>query len=227
MSSWRVFLAAFLAVTPLLVVSATPAHACRCRGSVEENVAAAEIIAVGAVREIRAIEPLLTEPIQRTGIEVVISIEEYIKGSGSGTEVATQLAFVQRLGPSGELEPIGVSTCDTFGSLGGRYVLLLRRGEDDLLHAGPCNGSRSITVGGEEAAGEYVEQIRLILEQPAPEIELPDTGTGGASAEPSRSSRTFEVLQGAAFSGTTLQAAGALGALLAAGALLVARRPAE
>lgn len=222
MGSWRVFLAAFLAVVPVLVVSTTPAHACVCIARpLEEMVAEADLIVVGTVEEFRAIDPLPSSPqsgpsLEFSRVDVVIAVDEYVKGSGSGTEVATQRATGGGYGPDGELEAIIGTSCDTFSRLGDRYVLLLRRGQDGLQRAGACGGTATIRSGDEARAVDYVERIRLILEepppteQPPPTVDFPDTGTAGVSANAQPSA---------------MVAAGGFGALLAAGALLFARRP--
>lgn len=213
-ASWRVLLAALLVAVPLWATTATPAHACICIAG-EDVVGKADLIVVARVEEFRRLDPQPLSPpsgprAHASEIGVVLAIEEYIKGSGPSTLIATQLAYTE-IGPRGQIEAIGWTACDTFNFLGVRYVLFLRLWSDGQYHAGACSGTRTITAETEQSARDYIETIRQALEAPTPlppPDEFPVVGTGTESVDSVR---------------WAIPAAAAFGALLAAGALLFRR----
>lgn len=197
MAALRILLAAIVLALPMLLW-ATPAHACSCvPRTFEEKVNLADLIVIGTAQERRLIDPPsmptpLSSPNDVDSVtpsgpaEVLIAVEEYIKGSGP------DILFVR--------ESIPFSTCSAFGTgLPGRYILFLTRLEDGFHQASFCESSH-LGPGTEAFLIDQIEQIRQVLEGP---ISAPPLGTGSAE-----SSASYLPVVSTASAGMLLVAAG-------------------
>jgi hypothetical protein len=236
MAGLRIVLAACAMALPLWVAQLTPALACSCTDvSLEERVEHAELIVVGAARELRLLGPVPTpkpgpQPIEGPPAEIVISVEEYLKGAGPSSLVVYERDTAVWQGIEPAVRPRSSAACGTFDHIGGRYLLFIYMQGDQLADGGACGGSAEITeYNGVETR---IEEVRRMIAAPAtpqeptstvfqdatkPEVNVatpsvaafPDTGSGGDGA------RSLPV---------TLAIAAAIGVGLASGVLLLGRR---
>lgn len=194
-------MAAFLAALPLLAVSMIPTHATTgCgRSSLEEQVDRADLIVLGTTISSRDLT--LTSPDFPFDLSVLVmkvAVDGYVKGSGPATIEHETLLNV-------EGNPF-------FTEIGDRDLLLLRSRDDGSYVTSVCAGNRTVTSENEQEVQARITEIGQILHPGTDVANLP------APAPPlDPGSRDF--VPG------VLLAAAAFGALLAAGALLFARRP--
>ena len=220
MVALRALLAALLLAASFSALNVTPAEACSCVPlTLEEWVAGTDLIVIGATTDQRLSDPTPTPPSEpyvlwHDGIETVLTVEEYVKGTGP-----IELVLVSRGGLQydldGEVQIISGSdpSCGFVPEVNVRYLFFLRSSDDSRHVIGSCGGHVQITAGG-EAALARVEEIRQIAQQPPPTPTvggLPDTGSAGAGSD----SHVLLPL---------IAVAGAGAALLATGIISIRRR---
>ena len=176
---------------------------------------ASELIAIGSVSSIRLINPEQTPDEGSSGpVEITFSVDEYLSGSGpQELPIIQTSAVVFQVNEAGHIQSIYGTSCDIFGAVGDRYVLVPGRDEQGRYTVGACGISTKILTNSDEAA--IVQRYRAALQEPtatslpptAPFV-LPPSGTGS-----DESSGIFWPLVGAA----------AAGALLASTALVSSR----
>jgi hypothetical protein len=115
--------------------------------------------------------------------EVVVQVQEYLKGSGPSTlkveETRTTVTVFP--GPTVEVHPASSAACGTFDHIGGTYLLFLYREHDGLHSGGVCGGSTEITEYN--GAQSRIEEVRGIVAAQAAQISVfPNDGSGPEGA---------------------------------------------
>ena len=219
MAALRALLASLLLAVSFSALTVTPAEACSCAPiSLEEQVAGSDLIVIGTTTDQRpsdprpiptTVPPFQIEPFfdWRTSIVTVLTVEEYVKGTGP-----IELVLLSRGGLQydldGEVQIISGSdpSCGFVPELDARYLFFLRSTDDSRHGIGSCGGQIRIAAG-DEAALARVEEIRQFAQQPPPTPTvdgLPDTGSAGTDSD----SHVFLPLIAAAGAGAALLATG-------------------
>ena len=197
--TWRVFLAALLAVLPVLIVSTTPAHACTCaRLSFQEKVERADLIVLGTTVRVRDGIITLSNGDEYDALVTSVAVDGYLKGIGPPTLEHSA--------------PRGGAACQYFPEIGDRNLLLLSSRDDGSYSTSTCAGNMNATFDNEERVQARVTEIGQLLYPGTDVADLPPLA-------PPIGSDSRDILPG------VLLATAAFGALLAVGALVFARRP--
>ena len=211
MAACRILLAALILAGSLWAITAESVHACTGDlGTLEGNVASAEIIVIGTVTEVREPELLPTpaplsppngpEDHRFVFAEATVAVERYLKGSGGAT--------VKHVYPS-------PNPCWTANEIGRRYLLFLRADPEHRAYTTSLYvGSREFSPSNEAELAAMIDDILAILEGPAPTVAVSDLPVVG---ETERNERPAFLAAAAV--------AGLVGAALASASLLLVRRP--